>query len=366
LLFSEGSVIPTVVRSLRLLLASLAFATQARAGSLAPGVTASPGPVCDTERAPRYLNVDFIIHNGTDSAIAISEVRASVLGPMGGPMEQRIVWQGALDLLGLGVGAKVPPHTDGIIYNPLHFSSSAPGRRVLYEFDVNDNTSRAVVTIVPELCRTKANLILPLTGRVAVLDGHDLLSHHRRFNYLASWARKEGMIDNVQRFALDLVVVDSAGRRFRGLGSRNEDFYGWGQPVRAPAAGVVVSAHDGQTDNDQIGSENRWHGKTWESSGGNYVVIRHNPREFSVIDHMRLNSLKVKTGDVVRTGQIVGQVGNSGSSLMPHVHYEMQDGAGVKDVHGVPAYFRGVRLISGEEVPDRGVVLDTGDIVIAN
>jgi murein DD-endopeptidase MepM/ murein hydrolase activator NlpD len=128
---------------------------------------------------------------------------------------------------------------------------------------------------------------------------------------------------------------------------------------------VVVSAHDGQPDNDRIGSENNYHGGTWESSAGNHVMIRHSAGEFSAIDHMRQNSLKVRIGDVVQKGQIIGLVGNSGSSLMPHVHYELQDGSGVHNVHGIPAYFTRVRLVSEETVPSTGIVLDTGDIVVA-
>ena len=329
-------------------------------------ITVRPAFVCTTERPPVYLNVDFIVRNHTDREVAVREIQASVLNRAGETLEKRIVWQEALDLIGLGPRAKIAPSTDGLIYNPLHFSFATPGSRVEYAFDITGQTEPITVTIVPQLCRTRSALVLPITGRVAVRDGHDVLSHHRRFNYLAPWARKEGLTDNVQRFALDLVMVDAAGRHFRGDGIRNEDFYGWGQAVRAPADGLIVAAQDGQPDNDKIGRENRWHGATWESSHGNYVVIRHHLKEFSVITHMRHNSLRVRTGDKVRRGQIVGQVGNSGSSLMPHVHYQLQDGAGVAGVHGVPAYFRGVRLLSRDMVrPETAVLLDTGDFVIA-
>ncbi|MBI2160299.1 MAG: M23 family metallopeptidase [candidate division NC10 bacterium] len=41
---------------------------------------------------------------------------------------------------------------------------------------------------------------------------------------------------------------------------------------------------------------------------------------------MRRGSLTVKSGERVRTGQIIGAVGNSGNSLVPHLHVEMLDG----------------------------------------
>lgn len=353
--------------TISIVLAALGLsAAQGAASQLPVSVTAMPASVCYTERNPSYLNVDFDVHNDTDKEVAVTEIRASVLSRSGETIEKRLVWQKSLDLLGLGTGARVGPKSDGLIYNPILFNSARPGRRVRYEFDISGLETPSIVTFEPKLCRTKTKLILPIRGRVSVLDGHDLLSHHRRSNYLAADARAEGYNDNFERFALDLVVVDAGGQRFRSSGERNEDFYGWGQAVRAPGDGVIVASHDGQPDNDKIGSENKWTGRTWESSNGNYVIIRHNAGEFSVIDHMRQNSLRVRTGDVVHLGQIIGRVGNSGSSLMPHVHYQLQDRPGVSGTHGLPAYFTDIRFPSGETVPSYGAVLDSGDIVVAH
>jgi hypothetical protein len=267
-------------------------------------------------------------------------------------------------LVGLGADAKVAAGRRGLIFNPFHFASVRPGQPIRYEFDFAGRPT-ATTTIVPRACVTRARLILPLTGRVGVLDGHDMLSHHRRFDYLPDWARAEGLVDNLERYALDLVVVDEAGRRFRGEGRANADFYGWERPVRAPGAGTVVAMHDGQPDNDRIGSENLWHGRTWESAHGNYVLIDHGGGEFSLIAHMRQGSIRVRSGERVRAGDLIGQVGNSGSSLMPHVHYELQTGAG-NGAGGLPAYFHDLRVLGTGETGGRdGVVVDTGDIVLA-
>lgn len=329
-------------------------------------VKAASERVCAAERQPSYLNVDFIVENPTDEELALEEIHATVLTESESAIEKRLVWQGALDTLGLGPGAKIAPGSTGLVFNPVHLTSAAPGMTVRYEFGFSGDKSSAAVDVVPQLCRTNASLRLPLSGRVLVLDGHDALSHHRRFNYLAPWARRVGLADNIQRFALDLVIVDETGRHFHGSGARNEDFYGWGKPVRAPASGVVVATHNDQPDNDVVGAENKWTDKSWENASGNYVVIRHNVGEFSVISHLRQDSLKVRRGDRVHAGEIVGEVNNSGSSLMPHVHYQLQDALGVEGVHGIPAYFRDVRLVSGQPVPAHGIVLDTGDIVLSD
>ena len=333
-----------------------------------PGrVTVAPNAdrVCQVARRPDYLNVDFIVSNGTGRDVALSEIRASVLGRGGNVIERRVVWQQALALVGLGPNAAVAAGHRGLIFNPLHFNAVRPGLRLRYEFDFSGQAPVAV-TLVARSCVTRARLILPLIGRVGVLDGHDMLSHHRRLDYLASWAQADGLIDNPERYALDLVLVDSAGRRFRGNGLRNEDYYGWGQAVRAPGAGIVVAMHDGQPDNDRIGSENLWHGRSWESANGNYVLIDHGGGEFSLVAHLRQGSVRARVGQRVRPGETIGQVGNSGSSLMPHVHYQLQGGAG-NDARGLPAYFHGLTVLgTGEGNGRDGVAVDSGDMLVAH
>jgi hypothetical protein len=341
--------------------ASFAIAADPPAGLT---VAANAGRVCYVDRRPSYLNDDFIVDNRTARNVALNEIRAAVLSRTGEVLERRIVWQQALALVGLGPDHAVAAGQQGLIFNPLHFNTARPGLRIRYEFDFAGEATVAV-TIVPQSCVTRIRLVLPVAGRVGVLDGHDMLSHHRRFDYLAAWARTEGLVDNLQRYAIDLVLVDPAGRRSRGDGSRNTDFFGWEQPVRAPGAGIVVAMHDGQPDNDRIGSENLWHGRTWVSGHGNYVMIDHGRGEFSLVAHMRQGSVRVRPGDRVRTGEIIGGVGNSGSSLMPHVHYELQTTAG-NDAGGLPAYFHDLRVLGTGETGGRaGVAVDSGDIVVA-
>ena len=52
-----------------------------------------------------------------------------------------------------------------------------------------------------------------------------------------------------QRFAFDFLVVDEAGRSFQSDGKENENYYAFGQPVLAPADGVVTDVITGVRDN---------------------------------------------------------------------------------------------------------------------
>ena len=125
-----------------------------------------------------------------------------------------------------------------------------------------------------------------------------------------------------------------------------------------------------QPDNDQIGSENLWTQRSLAenemSPSGNYVLIDHGNGEFSLGSHLRAGSVRVRPGQRVAAGEVVAEVGNSGSSLGPHLHYELRTGWGVRGVRGLPAYFHDLTVLgTGEGSRGRPVLVNTGDILIA-
>lgn len=93
-----------------------------------------------------------------------------------------------------------------------------------------------------------------------------------------------------QRFAYDFVVVrgDSLHRAF---GSRNEDYYCWGERVYAPAEGRIVTVVDSVTDNARPGEMNE------RVPPGNHVVIDHGNGEFSMLAHFQRGSVVVGEGE---------------------------------------------------------------------
>lgn len=57
---------------------------------------------------------------------------------------------------------------------------------------------------------------------------------------------------------------------------------------------------------------------------GNYIILEHNDRFSSKYYH--LSAIHVQQNDLVTKGSIIGEVGNTGKSLAPHLHYEIIDG----------------------------------------
>src|SRR6185295_15115646 len=111
------------------------------------------------------------------------------------------------------------------------------------------------------------------------------------------------------RFALDLLVMKS-GTTCGGDCSKNDQYFCWGRPVAAPAAGKVVEVEASRPDN-------RPNSPDPNNLFGNHVVIDHGNGEYSLMAHLRNGSVMVKVGDAVEAGEIVALTGNSGMSTEP-------------------------------------------------
>ncbi|RTH28410.1 M23 family metallopeptidase [Thermus scotoductus] len=124
-----------------------------------------------------------------------------------------------------------------------------------------------------------------------------------------------------QRYAYDFVIKDSQGKTYRTHGRRPEDYYAFGAPLLAPADGVVVRVQNRHRDCPWPGFLDPF---AW-SIIGNYVLIRHGEREYSLLAHLKRGSVRVKPGQWVRAGEVVGECGNSGHSTEPHLHFQFLD-----------------------------------------
>ena len=91
----------------------------------------------------------------------------------------------------------------------------------------------------------------------------------------------------------------------------------WGALVMSPGMGVVEGIKNSVGDNPLGGSDFR---DNW----GNYVVIRLDQGGWVLLGHLMQGSICVTVGMRVETGTILGKVGNSGRSPVPHLHLQLQ------------------------------------------
>jgi peptidase M23-like protein len=138
-----------------------------------------------------------------------------------------------------------------------------------------------------------------------------------------------------QRFAIDFVKVADDDKTFKGDQLKNESYYAEGVDALAVANGTVVEVKDSIPENVP-GANSRAVPITLETVGGNHVVIDIGGGYYAFYAHLKPGSLKVKLGDKVTRGQVIGLVGNTGNSTEPHLHFHVADGISPLGSEGVP------------------------------
>lgn len=161
-------------------------------------------------------------------------------------------------------------------------------------------------------------------------NGPDPSTGHRR-----ALVPVDGTPAIAQRFAIDYVKMNESGRRFIGDSLNNESYFAEGVEALAVADGIVVSVKDSIPENIP-GPMSRAVPITLETVGGNFVILDIGQGRYAFYAHLKPGSLRVRPGDRVRKGQVIGLVGNSGNSTEPHLHFHLADGTSPLGSEGIP------------------------------
>ncbi|MCZ7546161.1 MAG: M23 family metallopeptidase [Anaerolineae bacterium] len=170
------------------------------------------------------------------------------------------------------------------------------------------------------------------------------------------------------RYAFDFVGIDPGSRRRRYyrpnllhyliLGVRLQDWFGWGQPIFSAGAGIVVRAEDGWPERNPVHpvrdlairlknarTINSEQTTDLRSLSGNFIIIETDDGH-AVYAHAQTGSIKVSPGDKVVPGQHLANVGHSGNSTAPHLHFHLMDHPDAWKAQGIPCCFRDYEVFS--------------------
>ncbi len=113
------------------------------------------------------------------------------------------------------------------------------------------------------------------------------------------------------RFPLPVGIVSSGyGNRLNPFS--HEEHFHHGIDIAAPSGTEVLSAAAGKVVDS--GTDNVL---------GNYIVLLHKGNFSTVYGHLR--EIRIKAGQNIGSGAIIGTVGNTGLSTGPHLHFEIRN-----------------------------------------
>jgi hypothetical protein len=204
----------------------------------------------------------------------------------------------------------------------------------------------------------------PLRGadwRAGDGPGNGADNHHRRGIF-----KIDGRSVISRRYAVDWMQVE-ADATFDGDPADTRSYHAYGEIVLAVADGRVVAARDGLPDNVP-----RHNGifqpavpMTMETVPGNTIVLDLGGGQFAHYLHLRPETIRVKTGDRVRRGEVLAQVGNSGDAREPHLHFELTTSRDFAIGEGVPYLIDRYSVSAGDivgpreaELPLNGMIID--------
>ncbi len=175
--------------------------------------------------------------------------------------------------------------------------------------------------------KTKTNLILPFNGIWTVTNGG-------RDTSINSHIRPPDQGPQSQLYAYDF------RNGHTGNGENLEEYEVFGKEALAPGDGEIIQVISGAYDN-KPGERDRNVGI------GNAIIIDHKNGEFSLLGHFKYNSIKVRVGDRIKAGDIIGLCGNTGNTSEPHIHFGLQDGPRLSNENSLFAQFRKI-IVNGE------------------
>ena len=243
------------------------------------------------------------------------------------------------------------------------FNGTRDTLRVRVEGEMAGKATEVSATLPIKSDFAKNTYVFPLRGVCYVGWGASFHTGHR-------WAIPE-------EFALDIAKLGGDGLSHKGDGTRFEDYYAYGADILAAAGGRVVGVANDQPEDpatmqrpdesqqayfarlqkDQAGRL----AKGMTAVTGNYVMIDHGKSEYSLYAHLQPGSVRVRVGDQVKAGDVIGKLGSSGNSTEPHLHFHVCDSDDPLMSAGIPVNFGNV-TIQWADVPRP---IQSGDVIIA-
>ncbi len=153
-----------------------------------------------------------------------------------------------------------------------------------------------------------------------------------------------GNIHAPESFAIDYVQLNESNSCCNGPIHDLASWFYYGATILAAADGVVIEVEDDLP--EQIPAQPPV-GVTVANAAGNHIIESFEEgRYFILYAHLKTGSIaaRIKVGTRLQAGQQIAQLGNSGSTTAPHLHFQVMDRSSALDANGVPFVFTSQQL----------------------
>lgn len=298
-------------------------------------ITVPQPPTPVSVNGGRQLTYELHLTNFSETPLSVKRVR--VLDPAG---------KTVADFAGAALDhrlAMVAGRTDSV----------APGQRIMLfvEIDLETGAPPAALRHIVDYAMagsdtvfTTASTYLKVAAAPPVLLGPPLAGGPWAAVHDPSWARGhrrvfytiDGRARLPGRYAIDFIRLDPEGRTTIGDPDMTRDAFGYGDDVLAVADGVVVGLRNDMAESAQI-SRNPRH--PLGDGAGNYIALRLTGGQIAFYEHLKPGSVRVRMGEPVRRGQVIGALGFTGDTTGPHLHFHLADANSLLDAEGIPFLF---------------------------
>jgi hypothetical protein len=314
---------------------------------------APPNPVLGAD-ARRHLVYEILLMDIGGGAIALKKIEAldasgdAVLATLEGEALAKM-----LRLTGGGKGNSLPAGGSGVLFMDVTLSESAPVPRALkhrFEIAVSQPDGKASSgsdhdpTPQPPQMQSfvgapvtvgKPAMVIapPLKGPRWVVAGGccNTITYHR-----GATLPINGAIRVAERYAIDFVQLDDNNKMISGPIDKLTSYAFYGTAIYSVADGTVVATADDRP--EQVPGKLP-QGISLQMALGNYVVVDIGDGRFAFYAHLQPGGVRVKPGDKVKAGQVLGLLGNSGNTDAPHLHFHVMDGISPLLSNGLPYVF---------------------------
>jgi hypothetical protein len=344
-MFARCSVSTLVLFTTALVVALLAVAHPAAAADrwtpIVADVVAPPQPVLGAD-GRNHLAYELLLVNrtfGPATEVTVRRVTALAGGKTVGSVSGQRVSRVMFSFAGTEPGATLGPGQAGYLMMDVSFPRGTRlPKRLEHRISVSVSPKSAVVATTYAAAPTRVShrpavvVAPPLRGDGWIVGNGccaELTSHR------AGLLPVDGGLHLSERFAIDFIQIAPSGLLGTGPLDQLTSYPFFGADVLSATAGKVVGVVDGLPET----APGALPPTTAARAGGNHVVVAMGGGRYAFYAHLQPGSVRVRVGDRVAVGQVLGLLGSSGNSNAPHLHFQLMDGPSPLAANGIPYRF---------------------------